>query len=83
MRQGRGPELTGSDKTQIAFNAVDDEDPSWSPDGRRIAFQRDFDPVRGQVDYDLFTMRADGTGERRLTRSPGVQDWQPAWSPGR
>ena len=66
---------------QITFNALDDEDPAWSPDGRRIAFARDFDPVRGQVDYDLFTMDADGRAQRNFTNSPGVTDFQPSWSP--
>ena len=71
----------GSCPVQITFNALDDEDPSWSPDGRRIAFARDFDPIVGEVDYDLFTMRADGSRQRNLTSSPGVTDYQPAWSP--
>jgi Tol biopolymer transport system component len=71
----------GSNPTQITFNALDDEDPAWSPNGKRIVFQRDFDPVRGQVDYDILTMKADGTGEKNVTNSPGVQDFQPNWSP--
>ena len=71
----------GSDRTQLTFNALDDEHPAWSPDGSQIAFERDFDPIRGQVDYDLFTMDADGSGELRLTSSPGVQDLQADWSP--
>ena len=44
-------------------------------------FQRDFDPVIGQFDYDIFTMRANGAHERRLTNSPGVNDFDPEWSP--
>jgi Tol biopolymer transport system component len=71
----------GSQQRQITFNALDDEDPAWAPEGTRIAFHRDFDPVRGQVDDDLFTMRSDGSGERNLTNSPGVMDIQPNWSP--
>jgi Tol biopolymer transport system component len=71
----------GSNQTQITSNALDDEDPAWSADGRRIAFQRDFDPVGGQVDYDIFTMNVDGTGEANLTNSPRVLDFEPNWSP--
>ena len=71
----------GSHVKQITFNALDDEDPAWSPDGSRIAFALDLDPIRGQVDYDLYTMRADGTRPRNLTNSPGVTDMQPSWSP--
>jgi Tol biopolymer transport system component len=71
----------GSNQRQITFNEIDDELPAWSPDGRRIAFARDFDPVLGQVDYDIFRMRVNGAGERNLTNSPGVQDYDPDWSP--
>jgi Tol biopolymer transport system component len=71
----------GSNQTQITSNALDDEDPAWSADGRSIAFQRDFDPVGGEVDYDILTMNVDGTGEANLTNSPRVQDFEPNWSP--
>jgi Tol biopolymer transport system component len=70
----------GSHQTQITFNALDDEDPAWSPDGRRIVFVRDFDPIEGEIDRDLFTMNADGTDQRNLTSSPGVLDQEPNWS---
>ena len=30
---------------------------------------------------DIWTMRPDGTGKRNLTRSPGVPDWSPSFSP--
>jgi TolB protein len=71
----------GSHPRQITENTFDDEAPAWSPDGKEIVFQRDFDAVLGQVDYDVFTMRADGTRERNLTNSPGVLDYDPDWSP--
>jgi Tol biopolymer transport system component len=70
----------GSHQRQITFNALDDESPAWSPDGRRIVFVRDFDPIEGQIDDDLFTMNANGTEQRNLTSSPGVQDQEPNWS---
>ena len=47
-------------RTRRRSFALDDENPAWSPDGRTIAFVRDFDPIQGQVDRDLFTMNADG-----------------------
>jgi Tol biopolymer transport system component len=71
----------GSNPTQITVNDRDDEVPAWSPNGKKIVFQRDFDPVRGQADYDILTMKADGTRERNLTNSPGVQDGDADWSP--
>jgi len=70
----------GSHPVQLTSNALDDEYPAWSPDGSRIAFSRDFDPIEGEVDRDLFTMNADGTNQRNLTNSPTVQDQEPNWS---
>jgi Tol biopolymer transport system component len=46
--------------------------PSWSPDGRRIAFQR-FPPRGGR---EVWVMEADGTHKRRIARGG-----QPTWSP--
>ena len=86
-RGNRGPDFelfvmnrNGANPRQITFNEFDDEDPAWSPDGTRIVFARDLNPVRGKVNYDLFTIAADGTDERRLTDSRGVDDLQPNWS---
>jgi Tol biopolymer transport system component len=50
--------------------------PAWSPDGSRIAFQSD----RGKRLPDIFVMRADGSGRRRVTDT-GVIEGSPAWSP--
>jgi Tol biopolymer transport system component len=52
------------------------QDPTWSPDGRRIAFVRHTDPVG----TDIFSIGADGVGERRLTADP-EDDFDPDWSP--
>jgi Tol biopolymer transport system component len=71
----------GSNQTQITFNELDDEVPAWSPNGKRIVFARDFDPVRGQFDEDILTVRANGADERNLTSSPGVTEFDPDWSP--
>ena len=70
----------GSHVRQITFNGLDDDDPAWSPDGRRLVFQRDFDPVRGQTDYDIFTIKVSGADERNLTNSPAF-DVESNWSP--
>ena len=71
----------GSHLRQVTFNELDDEDPAWSPDGKRIAMGRDFNPVRGEIDEDILTMKADGSAERNLTNTPGVLEPQPTWSP--
>jgi Tol biopolymer transport system component len=48
--------------------------PDWSPDGTRIAFSRG---------RDIFTARADGRGQRRLTGPTRglTRNSGPAWSP--
>jgi Tol biopolymer transport system component len=51
-----------------------DNFPGWSPRGDRIVFSRLADG-----DFDIFTVRPDGTDLRQLTTSPG-NDSHPAWS---
>ena len=66
--------------------------PVWSPDWRKVAFVRE----RGVRGYsDIYVMNADGSGRRRLTRSPENDakppggfivcpracDGDPVWSP--
>ena len=54
------------------------ENPSWSPDGRWIAFDG---ARKATVEYpDIYVMRADGSGERRLAGGRAYQ-WNPVWSP--
>jgi len=52
-----------------------DNFPSWSPRGDLIAFNR----LAGG-DFDIYTIRPDGTEMKRLTTSAG-NDSHPAWSP--
>ena len=57
--------------------------PAWSPDGTRIAFDSDrADPDRSDdvLVNDVYTMRADGTGVRKVTDSVGFSG-DPAFSP--
>lgn len=72
----------GSRVTRLTQNRVDDEEASWSPDGRRIVFARKVGLSHGgrDLDYDLFMMRADGKKQMRLT-SGSEQDRTPDWSP--
>ena len=51
----------------------------WSPDGRRIVFGSTRD-TRDDDNFDLYVMNADGSGVRRLTRSP-QSEFVFSWSP--
>jgi Tol biopolymer transport system component/putative intracellular protease/amidase len=50
-------------------------DPAWSPDSEWLAYVE----WCGE-EADLYRVRADGSGRRRLTRSAG-HEYTPAWSP--
>ena len=66
----------GSGQTRLTYNEGWDGAPSWSPDGRRIAFQSD----RDGGDSEIYVMNADGSGVRRLTDND-ARDSAPSWSP--
>jgi Tol biopolymer transport system component len=53
----------GSGKRNLTRNPAQDGSPSWSPDGRRIAFVSN----RDGRDGGIYVMNADGSGQRRLT----------------
>ena len=68
----------GSNVRQLPQTAgVGDSAPSWSPDGRRIAFQRAL--LGGKRDA-VFVMNADGSSQRRVTPW-ALRAGQPDWSP--
>jgi TolB protein len=50
--------------------------PSWSPDGRHLAFRR----MVMEVNSEVFVANADGSGAHNLTSHPAFDGW-PAWSP--
>jgi TolB protein len=69
----------GSTKRNLTRDRASDDLPTWSPDGRRIAFLHGRGRGRGQ----LYVVNADGSGLRNLGRiaGPALFASHPVWSP--
>ena len=68
----------GGNEQRLTENRRYDFSPSWSPDGKRIAFASD---RKGDfVNYEIYVMDADGGNQRKLTNNRH-HDWYPSWSP--
>ncbi len=65
----------GANVKRLTSSLGVDMKPSWSPDGRRIAFRTQRDG-----NDEIYVMNADGTCQGNLTNDP-VDDRSPAWSP--
>jgi Tol biopolymer transport system component len=65
----------GESETALTHNRADDQLPTYSANGKKIAFTS-----RRSGNDDIFTMSAKGTNQKRLTTSKRP-DRFPAWSP--
>jgi Tol biopolymer transport system component len=66
------PDRTG-DAPVTGSPSASADTPAWAPSGRRLAISRG-----GRI----WTVAADGSGLRQLTRGrAGVSDWDPSWQP--
>jgi dipeptidyl aminopeptidase/acylaminoacyl peptidase len=67
----------------LTSEAYDDDSPSWSPDGQRIAFVREAVAEPGKArDSDVFVIDARPGGRaKQLTDFDGPDGGRPAWSP--
>ena len=64
-------DTNGKNQRKLTNHPEDEDDPSWSPDGQQIAFERD---------WEIYVMDTDGQNPQRLTDNPAV-DHSPSWSP--
>jgi Tol biopolymer transport system component len=65
----------GGQLTNLTQNEAPDWQPAWAPDGERVAFSSYRDE-----NWEVYTVRADGTEPTRLTDDP-ASDFSPTWSP--
>jgi Tol biopolymer transport system component len=77
---GSGKQNLTQDTSALSY----DTGPSWSPDGKRIAFDHVFDDppntVKGGNSY-LYVINRDGSGRTELKPTGGFLIHPPAWSP--
>lgn len=72
----------GSGLKKLVATDEDEGGMTWSPDGRWIAFTRLVGcNASSGCHFDIFTARADGSGEKNLTNDPTSWDTTPGWSP--
>jgi Tol biopolymer transport system component len=69
----------GTNPTRLTNNETHDVSPTFSADGKKIAFSRENDP--SIEDNNIWVMNADGSGQTNLSNSPASEDYLPAFSP--
>jgi tricorn protease-like protein/C-terminal processing protease CtpA/Prc len=71
------PAENGTPRNMTRTDGVFERSPSWSPDGKSIAY---FSDASGE--YELYTMPADGKGEaKRITKDGGAFRTAITWAP--
>jgi Tol biopolymer transport system component len=68
--------IDGTQSRRLTDDAARDRGPSWSPDGRRLAFYSD-----RSGSYQLWLIGTDGTGLEQATNLAGATANFPIWSP--
>jgi Tol biopolymer transport system component len=66
--------VDGTSAIQLTTDPAAEFDPSWSPDGKQIAFRSHRDG-----DEEIYVMNTDGTNQTNITDHP-QGDFSPAWS---
>ena len=69
-------DMDGRNVKRVTNNKVYDAEISWSPDGKWIVFGR-----QENGNMDIWRMRADGTGEERVTNTVEWEEGRPMYLP--
>lgn len=69
-------DLQTGQSSRLTNDPADDSDPTWSTDGTQIAFVSDRDG-----DFDVYVMKADGSGKENLSDNDALFDLGPNWLP--
>jgi Tol biopolymer transport system component len=70
----------GVRQTRLTETGIN-QDPAWSTDGKKIAFDSNRPAADGTTDYEIWRVRAtDGANQTNLTNAPG-NDTDPTWQP--
>lgn len=70
----------GTNSHQLTPDGGNSQGPSFSPDGKWVAFTAYFDNYGDDHGCEIYVIRIDGTDLRRLTRNDYC-DYQPRWGP--
>ena len=70
------PGYAASATNLTAADTSNESEPTFSPDGARLAFVTD----RADANGDIWLMGANGTGGSQLTTGPSLDEW-PSWKP--
>ena len=69
-------QVDGSGLVDLSADLSNDGQPTWSPDGKKLAFTSSRD-----LNGEIYVMNADGSDQRRVTFSKLINDTAPVWSP--
>ncbi len=70
----------GTNAKALTNSAIDEYSPAWSDDGHWLAYTAG-SGSDGQGTFDLYMMRSNGTGKRRVLAAANTQ-MEPMWLPG-
>jgi Tol biopolymer transport system component len=76
-------DIDGTDEQQLVSTSADESFPTWSPDGRQIAYSAstgEWNTIENSQTYEIYVMDADGTNVHQLTHNTAY-DGNPRWSP--